>query len=101
MPTLICSSLWTQRIKHTKGHLSLSCSGLVKFSGFPFAKTSANKRLLLCLLPFAADVQTSPAQVHDAKVLQNLRMCKFLVEKVLGVLKVLRGNGAMLFSVLG
>ena len=39
-------------------------------------KTSANKRLLLCLLPFAADVQTSPAQVHGAKVLQNLRMCK-------------------------
>ena len=31
---------------------------------------------LLCLLPFAADVQTSPAQVHGAKVLQNLRMCK-------------------------
>ena len=26
--------------------------------------------------PLAADVQTSPAQVHDAKVLQNLRMCK-------------------------
>ena len=25
-----------------------------------------------------------------SKVLQNLRMCKFLVEKVLGVLKVLR-----------
>ena len=58
------------------GHLSLSCFGLVKFSGFQSTKTSANKRLLLCLLPFAADVQTSPAQVHGAKILQNLRMCK-------------------------
>jgi hypothetical protein len=66
----------TQRIKHTKGHLPLSCFGLEKFSGFRCSKTSANKRLLLCLLPFAADVQTSPAQVHGAKVLQNLRMCK-------------------------
>ena len=44
----------TQRIKHTKGHLSISCFGLVKFSGFPFAKTSANKRLLLCLLTHPA-----------------------------------------------
>ena len=57
-----------QRTKHTKGHLSLSCFEYVKFSGFREAKTSANKRLLLCLLPFAADVQTSPAQVHGAKV---------------------------------
>ena len=58
----------TQRIKHTKGHLPLSCSGCVKFSGFQCSKTSANKRLLLCLLPFAADVQTSPAQVHGANI---------------------------------
>ncbi len=66
----------TQRIKHTKVHLSLSCSGLVKFSGFPFAKTSANKRLLLCLLPFAADVQTSPTLVHGAKVVLYFELCK-------------------------
>ncbi|MBO5881523.1 MAG: hypothetical protein J6Q57_07875, partial [Paraprevotella sp.] len=45
-----------QRKIHTKGHLSLSCFGRVKFSGFLMTKTSANKRLLLCLLPFAADV---------------------------------------------
>ena len=77
MPTPICSSLWTQRIKHTKGHLSLSCFGYVKFSGFRSSKTSANKRLLLCLLPFAADVQTSPAQVHGAKVLQKIQMRKY------------------------
>ena len=51
-------------------------SGMWNFAGFLFAKTRANKRLLLCLRPFAADVQTSPAQVHGAKVLQNLRMCK-------------------------
>ena len=68
----------TQRIEHTNGHLSLSCFGLVKVSSFQIAKTSANKRLLLCLLPFAADVQTSPAQVHGAKVLQNLRICKHI-----------------------
>jgi hypothetical protein len=36
----------TQRIKHTKGHLPLSCFGLEKFSGFRCSKTSANKRLL-------------------------------------------------------
>ena len=66
----------TQRIKHTQGHLPLSCFGYVKFSGFRSSKTSANKRLLLCLLPSATDVQTSPAQVHGAKVQQNLRMCK-------------------------
>ena len=76
MPTPICSSLWTQRIKHTKGHLSLSWFGLVKFSGFRDTKTSANKRLLLCLLPFAADVQTSPAQVHGAKVVKYFGLSK-------------------------
>ena len=36
-----------QRIKHTKGHLPLSCFGLEKFSGFRCSKTSANKRLLI------------------------------------------------------
>ena len=30
----------TQRIKHIKGHLSLSCFGLVKVSSFQIAKTS-------------------------------------------------------------
>ena len=42
----------TQRIKHTKGHLSLSCFGRVKFSGFRISKTSANKRLLQYVLLF-------------------------------------------------
>ena len=51
-------------------------SGMWNFAGFLFAKTSANKRLLLCLLPFAADVQTSPAQVHVAKVLQKMHIRK-------------------------
>ena len=37
----------TQRIKHTKGHLPLSCFGCVKISGFQITKTSANKRLLI------------------------------------------------------
>ena len=40
----------TQRIKHTKGHLSLSCFGRVKFSGFRISKTSANKRLFIMSL---------------------------------------------------
>ena len=31
---------------------------------------------LLCLLPSAADVQTSPAQVHGAKVRKKMYMCK-------------------------
>ena len=44
----------TQRIKHTKGHLPLSCFGCEKFSSFLISKTSANKRLLLCLLPSAS-----------------------------------------------
>ena len=35
-----------------------------------------SKRFLLCLLPFAADVQTSPAQVHGAKVLHFSKFCK-------------------------
>ena len=50
-------------------------SGERNFAGFLLTKTSANKRLLLCLLPFAADVQTSPAQVHGAKILKifNIR----------------------------
>ena len=66
----------TQRIKHTKGHLSLSCFRLVKFSGFRNSKTSANERLLLCLLPSAVDVQTSPTLVHGAKVQKKMYMCK-------------------------
>ena len=66
----------TQRIKHTKGHLPLSCFGRVKFSGFLMTKTSANKRLLLCLLPSADDVQTSPAQVHGAKVINYFGLSK-------------------------
>ena len=47
----------TQRIKHTKGHLSLSWFGLVKFSGFRDTKTSANKRLLIMSANFCLAVQ--------------------------------------------
>ena len=36
-----------QRIKHTKGHLPLSCFGLRNFAGFSSSKTSANKRLFI------------------------------------------------------
>ena len=50
--------------------------GVWNFAGFRDTKTSANKRLLLCLLPFAADVQTSQAQVHRAKVLHFFELSK-------------------------
>ena len=40
----------TQQIKHTKGHLSLSCFGCEKVSSFLLTKTSANKRLLFMSL---------------------------------------------------
>jgi len=67
----------TQRIKHTKGHLSLSCFGLRNFAGFQTTKTSANKRLLyyVCYPP-PVDVQTSPAQVHGAKVVNYFGLSK-------------------------
>ena len=48
----------------------------MKISGFQITKTSANKRLLLCLLPFAADVQTSPTLVHGAKVVNYFELSK-------------------------
>ena len=76
MPTPICLSLWDTTNETHQGAFIALLIWATKFSGFHNTKTSANKRLLLCLLPFAADVQTSPAQVHGAKVLQNLRMCK-------------------------
>ncbi len=53
----------------------------MNFAGFSSSKTSANKRLLLCLLPFAADVQTSPAQVHGAKVVNYFELSKSSANK--------------------
>ena len=51
------------------GHLSLlSPDEILKVAKFQDVRTERNKRLLLCLLPSADDVQTSPAQVHGAKV---------------------------------
>ena len=35
---------------YPKGRLLPSCSGLRNFAGFQIAKTSANKRFLICLL---------------------------------------------------
>ena len=51
-------------------------SGVWKFARFRSAKTSANKRLLLCLLPFAADVRHPSAQVHGAKVVNYFGLSK-------------------------
>ncbi len=48
----------------------------MKFSGFQVTKTSANKRLLLCLLPFANDVRHPSAQVHGAKVVNYFGLSK-------------------------
>ena len=53
-----------QRKIHTKGHLSLSCFGLVKFSGFQSTKTSANKRLLLCLWKILVRVKGRHTRPH-------------------------------------
>ena len=51
------------------GHPSLlSPEKSLKVAKFQGVRTERNKRLLLCLLPSADDVQTSPAQVHGAKV---------------------------------
>ena len=59
------------------GHLSLlspECTETCDISD------SQNRALinafLICLLPSAADVRHPSAQVHGAKVQQNLRMCK-------------------------
>ena len=50
------------------GHLSLlSPDEILKVAKFQDVRTERNKRLLLCLLPSADDVQTSPAQVHGCK----------------------------------
>ena len=50
------------------GHLSLlSPEKSLKVAKFQGVRTERNKRLLLCLLPSADDVQTSPAQVHGCK----------------------------------
>ena len=51
--------------------------GYETLQDFNAPKQAPINAFLLCLLPFAADVQTSPAQVHGAKVQQNLRFCKF------------------------
>ena len=52
----------TQRIKHTNGHLSLSCFGCKKFSGFRNAKTSANKRLYKYVCKLIAQIATAKLQ---------------------------------------
>lgn len=50
MPTPYANRCEAQRNIHTYGHLSLSCFGCVKISGFRYSKTSANKRLLFISL---------------------------------------------------
>ena len=76
MPTPICLSLWDTTNETYQGAFIALLIWATKFSGFHNTKTSANKRLLLCLLPFAADVQTSPAQVHGAKVILFFELSK-------------------------
>ena len=43
----------TQRIKHTKGHLSLSCFGLRNFPDFTIPKQALINAFLLCLERFS------------------------------------------------
>ena len=54
----------------------------LKVAKFHDVRTERNKRLLICLLPSADDVQTSPAQVHGAKVVIFCEMCKCLRRKL-------------------
>ena len=56
---------------YPNGRLLPSCFGLVKFSGFRYAKTSANKRFLIICLPSQYDFAA-------AKVQKNADICKFL-----------------------
>ena len=59
------------------GHLSLlSPEDTLKVAKFRSVRTERNKRLLICLFPSADDVQTSPAQVHGAKVQKKCGLSK-------------------------
>ncbi|MBR5574679.1 MAG: hypothetical protein IKW35_09355 [Paludibacteraceae bacterium] len=55
--------------------------GVRNLLDFDFPKQAPINAFLLCLLPFAADVQTSPAQVHAAKVLLYFELSKREYEK--------------------
>ena len=51
-------------------------SGMWNFPDFAKPKQAPINAFKLCLLPFAAEVQTSPAQVHDAKLLHFFELSK-------------------------
>ena len=50
--------------------------GVRNFPDFRLPKQALINAFLLCLLPFAADVQTSSAQVHGAKVVNYFELSK-------------------------
>ena len=60
----------------------LSPDEILKVAKFQDVRTERNKRLLLCPLPSADDVQTSPAQVHGAKVVKKSEIDKESKEKM-------------------
>ena len=75
MPTPICLLLWDTTNKTHQGAFIAILLWVTKVSSFLFAKTSANKR-------FYNMSAKSIAQLCAAKLQQNLRICKFWVEKV-------------------
>ena len=76
MPTPICLSLWDTTNETHQGAFIALLIWATKFSGFHNTKTSANKRLSYVCYPPPMMYRHPPAQVHGAKVVKNLRMCK-------------------------
>ena len=73
-----CTIMGTQKNSlYPVGHSPLlSSDEILKVATFQKVRTKRDKRLLICLLPSADDVQTSPAQVHGAKVQIYFGLCK-------------------------
>ena len=106
-----------QRKIHTKGHLPLSCFGCVKISGFQITKTSANKRLLLCLLTHPAynrhihgmDSHRKSKSYHTKKQIKSflsecfigvwLKTNSYLM--IMGIIGRLRGEVEGVFLIVG
>ena len=88
----MCVHTYTQKTYHNRhkrdnpisrrtSTVAKSCIQL-KVAKFHRVRTERNKRLFnMSANPPADDVQTSPAQVHGAKVVKILQMCKFSGEK--------------------
>ena len=72
-----------QRIKHTKGHLLLSCFGLRKFSVFVTSEQSAINAFNYVCFPPPIMHRHPSAQVYDANVLHFLEVSKLFYSKMI------------------